>query len=217
MRRWQGLSHAVVHGPGVAAAVEAQAEAQKAELQQPLKAQKAEAEQLRQQLELWTVQGPVKKQHPTECHTGGGGAPPKPPPPPLPRPKAPSWEKNEIYNNENVVGPFLVHNLFGALPPPAQKTPWPEVQTRPHEDRNKGLGHLRIGEAPSIQGQRQHDHMRPPSVALQSAVGHRPTAIGHRTCRDAETGVCRPFEPMVTRLGPPSAPRRLGNGHQWWR
>ena len=40
MRRWQGLagglSHAVVHGPGVAAAVEAQAEAQKAEAEQQL-------------------------------------------------------------------------------------------------------------------------------------------------------------------------------------
>ena len=38
-----------------------------------------------------------------------------PPPPP---PKSPSWEKNQIYNRENLVGPFLVHKLLGHRPPP---------------------------------------------------------------------------------------------------
>ena len=57
---------------------------------------------------------------------GGGGSPPSN----ASLNPAPAWR--EIYNRENVVGPFLVHQVLGPKPPPplppspppAQKKPW---------------------------------------------------------------------------------------------
>ena len=48
---------------------------------------------------------------------------PIPPPPPIPPKSPPQTQvtivgKSEIYNRENLVGPFLVHKLFFAPPPP---------------------------------------------------------------------------------------------------
>ena len=58
----------------------------------------------------------------------GGGASPKTPSPP-PQTKVTIVGKNEIYNSQNLVRPFLVHQVLGPkppppLPPPAQKKPW---------------------------------------------------------------------------------------------
>ena len=47
--------------------------------------------------------------------TGGGGVPP--PPPWTLQNKVTIVGKSEIYNRENVVGPFLVHKLLGPIPP----------------------------------------------------------------------------------------------------
>ena len=57
----------------------------------------------------------------------GGGASPQTPSPP-PQTKVTIVGKNEIYNRENLVRPFLVHQVLGPkppppLPPPAQKKP----------------------------------------------------------------------------------------------
>ena len=47
---------------------------------------------------------------------GGGGIPPSlDPPPPT---KVTVVGKNEIYNRQNLVGPFLVHKFLGPDPPP---------------------------------------------------------------------------------------------------
>ena len=59
---------------------------------------------------------------------GGGDPSPKTPSPP-PQTKVTIVGKNEIYNRENLVRPFLVHQVLGPkppapLPPPAQKKPW---------------------------------------------------------------------------------------------
>ena len=35
-----------------------------------------------------------------------------------PRPRGPSWEKNDIYEREYLIGPFLVHPLLAPIPPP---------------------------------------------------------------------------------------------------
>ena len=61
---------------------------------------------------------------------GGGDPSPKTPSPP-PQTKVTIVGKNEIYNRENLVRPFLVHQVLGPkppppLPPPAQKKPWCE-------------------------------------------------------------------------------------------
>ena len=60
---------------------------------------------------------------------GGGDPSPKTPSPP-PQTKVTIVGKNEIYNRENLVRPFLVHQVLGPkppppLPPPAQKKPCP--------------------------------------------------------------------------------------------
>ena len=57
----------------------------------------------------------------------GGGASPQTPSAP-PQTKVTIVGKNEIYNRENLVRPFLVHQVLGPkppppLPPPAQKKP----------------------------------------------------------------------------------------------
>ena len=59
---------------------------------------------------------------------GGGDPSPKTPSPP-PQTNVTIVGKNEIYNRENLVRPFLVHQVLGPkppppLPPPAQKKPW---------------------------------------------------------------------------------------------
>ena len=43
-------------------------------------------------------------------------------PPPPARTKVTIVGKNEIYNRENLVGPFLVHKLLPPPPPPAHKS-----------------------------------------------------------------------------------------------
>ena len=77
-----------------------------------------------------------REDNPLECGQGffriiknqGGGDPsPKTPSPP-PQTKVTIVGKNEIYNRENLVRPFLVHQVLGPkppppLPPPAQKKP----------------------------------------------------------------------------------------------
>ena len=60
----------------------------------------------------------------------GGGSPKTPSPPP--QTKVTIVGKNEIYKRENLVRPFLVHQVLGPkppapLPPPAQKKPWAQV------------------------------------------------------------------------------------------
>ena len=40
------------------------------------------------------------------------------PPPPSPQTKVTIVGKNEIYNRENPIGPFLVHNVFRSQTPP---------------------------------------------------------------------------------------------------
>ena len=44
---------------------------------------------------------------------GGGGTPPPPDAPPHQSDRG----KNEIYNRENLIGPFLVHKILGPSPP----------------------------------------------------------------------------------------------------
>ena len=61
----------------------------------------------------------------------GGDPSPKTPSPP-PQTKVTIVGKNEIYNRENLVRPFLVHQVLGPkppppLPPPAQKKPWADL------------------------------------------------------------------------------------------
>ena len=51
-------------------------------------------------------------------YTVGGGGVPLPGPPP-PQTKVTIVGKNEIYNWENLIGPFLVHKLLGPRPPPS--------------------------------------------------------------------------------------------------
>ena len=48
---------------------------------------------------------------------GGGDPSPKTPSPP-PQTKVTIVGKNEIYNRENLVRPFLVHQVLGDKPPP---------------------------------------------------------------------------------------------------
>ena len=56
---------------------------------------------------------------------GGGEVPPPPrtPSPPL-QTKVTTEGKNEIYDRENLVGPFLVHKILGPRPPPLLILPW---------------------------------------------------------------------------------------------
>ena len=42
--------------------------------------------------------------------------------PPPPQTKATIVGKNEIYNRENLIGPFLVQQLLGLRPPPSSNT-----------------------------------------------------------------------------------------------
>ena len=44
--------------------------------------------------------------------------PPLEPPPPSPQTKVTIVGKNEIYNREHLIGPFLVHKLSSPSPPP---------------------------------------------------------------------------------------------------
>ena len=53
---------------------------------------------------------------------GGGGTPPPKPPPPL-RLKVAIVGKSETYNRENLVRPFLVHQVLGPKPPPPPPHP----------------------------------------------------------------------------------------------
>ena len=53
---------------------------------------------------------------------GGGTPPPKTPSPPSPDQSDHSG-KNEIYNRENLVRPFLVHQVLGPKPPPPLPPP----------------------------------------------------------------------------------------------
>ena len=77
---------------------------------------------------------------------GGGRLPPKPPP----QTKVTIVGKNEIYNKENLVGPFLVHKIFGSQtpsppPPSAQQTPCPLLSSpcaRPYPQTNISMGDL---------------------------------------------------------------------------
>ena len=63
---------------------------------------------------------------------GGGNPSPKTPSPP-PQTKVTIVGKNEIYNRENLVRPFLVHQVLGPKPPPplprpAEKKPWARIE-----------------------------------------------------------------------------------------
>ena len=60
----------------------------------------------------------------------GGGASPKTPSPP-PQTKVTIVGKNEIYNRENVVRPFLVHQVLGPKPPPPLPPSPPPAQKKP--------------------------------------------------------------------------------------
>ena len=55
---------------------------------------------------------------------GGGDPSPKTPSPP-PQTKGTIVGKNEIYNRENLVRPFLVHQVLGPKPPPPLPPPPP--------------------------------------------------------------------------------------------
>ena len=64
--------------------------------------------------------------------TQGGGASPKTPSPP-PQTKVTTVGKNEIYNKENMVRPFLVHQVLGPktpppLPPLLKRSPAPPLK-----------------------------------------------------------------------------------------
>ena len=56
------------------------------------------------------------------CRGGGGRTAtvhPKPPPPPT---KVTIVGKKELYNRENLIGPFWVHELLGPRPPPPHRS-----------------------------------------------------------------------------------------------
>ena len=65
---------------------------------------------------------------------GGGGGTPPPKPPPPPQTKVTIAGKNEIYNRENLVRPFLVHQVLGPKPPPPpllKRSPAPNPPSPP--------------------------------------------------------------------------------------
>ena len=76
--------------------------------------------------------------------SGGGWDPsPKSPSPP-PQAKVTIVGKNEIYNRENLVRPFLVHQVLGPKPPPpppppppAQKKPWGRGPRSNHQEASR--------------------------------------------------------------------------------
>ena len=73
-----------------------------------------------------------------------GDPSPKTPSPP-PQTKVTIVGKNEIYNRENLVRPFLVHQVLGpkSPPPPAQKKPCPPPPPPPHGLTGHELYHTR--------------------------------------------------------------------------
>ena len=87
-----------------------------------------------------TVQGPVKEQQPDGMSHRGDPSPKTPSPPP--QTKVTIVGKNEIYNRENLVRPFLVHQVLGPKAPPP--LPPPLLKRSPAPPR---LQALRIVEA----------------------------------------------------------------------
>ena len=84
-------------------------------------------------LEVYACPPPPPRASLEYLKTKGGGSPKTPSPPP--QTKVTIVGKNEIYNRENLVRPFLVHQVLGPkppppLPPPAQKKPCPPPPPR---------------------------------------------------------------------------------------
>ena len=72
-------------------------------------------------------------------HIIGGGGLPHPPGPPPPPDQSDHRAKNENFNGEYLVGPFLVHKLLGPRPPPFLSSSVSLVGGRDSRGRRKTL------------------------------------------------------------------------------